>query len=111
MNEIGIDIVEIERLNSLKEGFINHVLSPEEIKIYKKYEGERSVEFLAGRFAAKEAIIKCLSDIEIPNMNEIEILNKDNGKPSVKYKDYKIKVSISHERHYACAIAILEDNK
>lgn len=108
MAEIGIDILELDRLACPKSSFINHVLSPEEIKVYETYKDNRCIEFLGGRFAAKEAIIKCLSDIEIPNMKDITILDNEKGKPIVKYKDYKLKVSISHEKHYACAIAMLE---
>lgn len=108
MQEVGIDIVELCRVEKPKPGFINHVLAPEEIEIYNSYNEVRKKEFLGGRFACKEAIIKCLSQIEIPNMNEIVILNNDKGKPIAKYKDYNLKVSISHEREYAVAIACLE---
>ena len=108
MREVGIDIVELNRLDKPRAGFVNHVLSKEEIEIYNSYNEIRKKEFLGGRFAAKEAIIKCLSQIEIPNMNEIVILNNKSGKPIAKYKDYNLKISISHEKEYAIAIAILE---
>ena len=108
MTGIGIDIVELDRIDGVSDGFIKHVLSAEEIKVYNSSNDNRKREYLGGRFAAKEAIIKCLSDIEIPNMNEIEILNDSSGKPVAKYKNYKLKVSISHEKHYACAVATLE---
>lgn len=107
MQQIGIDIVELDRLINPKEGFVKHVLSKQEIECYDNYDGDRKIEYLGGRFAAKEAIIKCLSEIEIPNMNEIVILNNSNGRPYVTYKNYKIEVSISHEKHYATAVAIL----
>lgn len=108
MQEIGIDIVELDRLVCKPDSFVERVLSPGEIKIYETYGEDRKVEFLGGRFAAKEAIIKCLSEIEIPAMNEIEILDNEKGKPIVNYKNYNLKVSISHEKHYACAIALLD---
>ena len=107
MSNVGIDIVEIDRLNKINDAFIRHVLSKDEIEIYNSYKNQRQKEYLAGRFAAKEAIIKCLSDIEIPNMRDICILNSKNGMPYVKYKEYNISISISHEKHYAVAIAIL----
>ena len=109
MANIGTDIVELDRLVDIKEGFIKRVLSKEEIEVYSGYREKRKKEFLGGRFAAKEAIIKCLSDIEIPNMADIVILNNKKGKPIVKYKDYKIDLSISHETHYAIAVAILNN--
>lgn len=108
MSEIGIDIVELDRIVSVSPGFVERVLSAKEMKLYESYSESRKIEFLGGRFAAKEAIIKCLSDIEIPDMKEIEILNNENGKPIAKYKDYNIKLSISHEKHYACAVALLQ---
>lgn len=108
MKGIGIDIVELDRLSSVSDNFVSHVLSKDEITIYNSYSGKRKIEFLGGRFAGKEAIIKCLSDYEIPVMSEISIINEKSGKPIVNYKDYNIKVSISHETHYAVAIATLE---
>lgn len=108
MTGIGIDIVELDRIDCVSDGFVKRVLSPEESNFYYSFNENRKREYLGGRFAAKEAIIKCLSDIEVPIMSEIIILNDSNGKPVVKYKNYKIKVSISHEKHYACAIAMLE---
>ena len=41
-------------------------------------------------------------------MLEINIYNDTNGKPIVKYKNYKIMISISHEDNYAIAFAIIE---
>lgn len=107
MNKVGIDIVEIDRIKELKESFINHVLSSEEIKVFNKLSDKRKIEYVAGRFAAKEAIIKCLSTIEIPQMNDISVLNDESGRPYVIYKDYEIEISISHEIHYAVAMAML----
>ena len=105
--EVGIDIVEIDRLKNVSDTFLDKVLTQAEKKIYQNYNEQRKLEFLAGRFACKEAIIKCLSEKEMPLMKDLEILNKDNGKPYIKYKDYKIKISISHEKHYAIAMAEL----
>lgn len=107
MSRIGVDIVELDRLLDTKEGFINHVLSKEEIDVYNTLSDIRKKEYLGGRFASKEAIIKCLNGIEIPNMNEISVLNHEDGSPFVVYKDYDISISISHEKHYAIAMAML----
>jgi holo-[acyl-carrier protein] synthase len=67
----------------------------------------------AGRFAAKEAIKKCIYssgyEKEI-SFSKIEILPDVNGIPIVSYIDeltYKeIKVSIAHESDFAIAMAI-----
>ena len=106
---IGIDIVEIERIrNSLRNPrFVERILS----------EGERGyckgVEQVAGRFCAKEAIMKALGR-RVP-WKDIEILNEENGRPIVnlqgKAKEIaggrEILISISHSRTHAVAIALL----
>ena len=56
----------------------------------------------------KEAIIKCLSDYEVPVLTDLNITNNEKGKPEISYKNYKILVSISHERNYSIAVASLE---
>lgn len=108
MNAVGIDIVEIDRIRSaLSNTFIDKVLSKEERAVFDNYKNNRQIEYLAGRWACKEAIIKCLSDYEKPQMTDLTIINNENGKPIIKYKDYDIELSISHEVHYAIAIAYL----
>ena len=106
---IGTDIVEIERVRkAISDPFMRKILSPEEFEKAKSFSEERMIQFTAGRFAAKEAIIKCLSDYEVPNMSDLNIVNDEKGKPEIFYKDYKIFVSISHERKCASAVALLE---
>ena len=109
MKSVGIDIVEIERVRKvISDSFASKVLSGEELERYKEFKETRKIEFLSGRFCAKEAIIKCLSDYEKVQMTDLNITNNENGKPEIKYKDYDIELSISHERNYAVAIAILK---
>jgi len=109
MRGVGIDIVENQRVRkSMSDAFARKVLSKEELEKYDAYNDNRKVEFLAGRFAAKEAIIKCLSDYELPVMSNLNIINNEKGKPEIKYKDYEIELSISHEKNYSVAIAILK---
>ena len=109
---IGTDIVEIERVRkALSNAFMAKVLSSEEIKRTASMSEERKVQFTAGRFAAKEAVIKCLSGYEHPIMSDLNIINDEEGKPEIFYKKYRILVSISHERTYATAVAILQDNE
>lgn len=110
---VGIDIVEIDRIKKQIDNkrFVEMVLSSEEIERFNNFSEIRKTEFLAGRFACKEAIIKCLSDYENVNMSSLNITNNEKGKPEIEYKDYIILLSISHERHYAIAIASLEGRK
>lgn len=110
MNHVGIDIVENERIRkALSDAFMRKVLSQEEYAMCQDYSEEKKVRFVAGRFACKEAIIKCLSDFELPELKDLNITNNAKGKPEISYKDYRIAVSISHEHHYSTAIAVLEE--
>ena len=109
MRGIGTDIIEVERIREgLTNAFMRKILSDEEIAYCEAFRPERKVQFVAGRFAAKEAIIKCLADYEIPAMPDLNIVNNLMGKPEISYKDYNIILSISHEKNYAVAVALLE---
>ena len=109
---IGTDIVEIQRVRKvISDAFLRKVLSKEEIEKTLSMSEERKAQFTAGRFAAKEAIIKALSDVELPEMNDLNIVNNEKGKPEISYKNYKISVSISHEKEYAIGFAILEGDE
>lgn len=106
--KIGIDLVENKKIkNSISNGFIDQILTDKEKLIYIRRKGKKRIEFICGRFAAKEAIIKALSSYENPHMLEIEILNNSNGEPIVSFKSYNVLVSISHEEKYTVAQAIL----
>ena len=106
---IGTDIVENERIRkALSESFMKKVLSKEELEKAHEFKNDRLIDFVAGRFAVKEAIIKCLSDYEVPVLTDLNITNNEKGKPEIRYKNYKILVSISHERNYSIAVACLE---
>jgi phosphopantetheine--protein transferase-like protein len=69
---------------------------------------------LAGRFAAKEAVIKALSQVSpawVPAMNHIEVRNDRLGRPSVVLHDRRIKrvtvyISLSHVNSVAVASAL-----
>ena len=98
---IGIDIVENERLKDKSEDFINLVLTDKEKEEYKKH----GPSYLCGRFACKEAIIKVLPNTKELNFLDFEILNNPDGSPYVSNYP-NIKVSISHEKNYSVAIAL-----
>ena len=121
-NAIGIDIVEIRRLEraSKKWGkaFLNKVYTSRELAYSrsKRYPAQH----LAARFAAKEAIFKALGEVttNFVGWKNIEILNDSFGKPVVYWhgdaekirKKKKLKgavVSLSHTENYAVATAML----
>lgn len=99
---VGCDIVEISRI-SLEIG--ERILTDLEKKLCEDFSENRKLEFIAGRFCAKEAIVKALNKKVL--LSDIEVLYKDD-KPYCKFEDYKISVSISHEKNYAIAFAICE---
>ncbi|AHI53992.1 holo-[acyl-carrier-protein] synthase [Spiroplasma sabaudiense Ar-1343] len=104
MQKIGIDIVEVKRIK-LKNRIVELILHCAEIEIFKSKSNKRSQkEFLAGRWAAKEALIKTLS--QPVAMNNINIAYQ-NQQPVFENKEFSnYLVSISHEKKYAIAVVI-----
>lgn len=122
---IGTDIINIARIKML----IHHPADSFFTKTYTNAELEKGFQnaapevFLAGRFAAKEAIFKCFRmDGSLIRWNEIEILSDQWGAPQVvltgmmrkRFQELKatdIMVSISFETDYAVAFAaVVRDN-
>ena len=120
---IGTDIVEVKRI---REALSRHgialakkILTAQELLAYKRTEGKEN--FLAKRFAAKEAFAKALgTGMRAPvNFKSIEVIHDSLGKPKIKtieklsllVKSYNIKhchLSISDEKNIAAAFVILE---
>lgn len=107
--EIGIDIEEVGRFRKLpykgNQSFYKNIFTPLEIK-YCLSKAKPSQHF-AARFAAKEAVLKCLQST-IYKVLDVEICNNKNGIPNVKAKDQKGKflISLSHTKDQAAAVAI-----
>src|SRR5690625_988867 len=85
---IGIDIVELDRMDEAakrKPRFIDRILTENERKIYDSYDqARRKLEFLAGRFAAKEAFAKAAgTGIGKLSFQQIEILPEKTGAPKI----------------------------
>lgn len=103
---VGCDIVEINRLKQNQKVLAKRILSENEYMCYNAYKDERKLEYLAGRFAAKEAVVKAFDKKIL--VSEIEILNDDKGKPVCRMDGYVFHVSIAHEKDYATAYVICE---
>ncbi len=107
----AVDIIKNSRITKLVDNpkFINRILSKKEIQIFNKIKNfQRRVEFLAGRFSAKESITKALN--YKPNFNQIHIINNQVELPSNLKKKLNIKyitVSISHEREFTISNCIV----
>lgn len=104
---IGCDIVQINRLKEKQNEFANKILTKCERELYDTYTQKRQLEFLAGRFAAKEAIFKAMHNPSL-TLSMIEILHDELGCPICNIEGYQIHISISHEKEYAIAYAICE---
>ena len=111
---IGTDIVEVDRINKLLlrsgELFKNKVFTTLE-QNYCDSKSTPSIHY-AGRFAAKESIIKAVKSSGYKNpipFKDIEILPSDSGAPLVSLHfilECECKVSISHTKSHATAFAL-----
>lgn len=110
---IGIDIIELSRIEELlgRQGkFADRVLTLNEKEQFQKLSARRRVEFLAGRFAAKEAYSKAAGTGigKVLSFLDIEISSDESGKPFFSKPEVKAYLSISHSRDYAVAQVVIE---
>ncbi|KIL52201.1 holo-ACP synthase [Jeotgalibacillus soli] len=111
---IGIDLVELDRIQTLADRhprFVSRILTENELKQYEPLQGLRKTEFLAGRFAAKEAYAKAAGTGigAALSFQDIEIVKDELGKPSIQVdRPGMVHVSITHSREYAAAQVMIE---
>src|SRR5690625_1356294 len=113
---IGIDIIELDRIESSLEKnkrLIERILTPEEREYFHNLRSmRRQIEFLAGRFAAKEAFAKATGrGIGKLSFQHINVMPRENGAPHIiaeGYENDKVWLSISHSKKYAIAQVIIE---
>ena len=114
----GTDIIEIRRIKDSIENkgkvFLDKIYTPTEID-YCENRRNAKYQHYAGRFAAKEAIFKAISET-LENKyditwTDVEIINDEKGKPKVNFINSKYSlqcdISISHCKEYATATAII----
>lgn len=123
---IGMDLVEISRVQSFLEGqsgdrFVSRVLTGGEQTLVSERKN-RAAEFVAGRFAAKEAVVKALGTGigATVGLHDIEVLPDPAGKPVASLSpgalerlgygpgELRLHLSITHTREYAAAYAVAE---
>jgi holo-[acyl-carrier protein] synthase len=117
---LGVDAVEIDRIRRTRErhgdAFSKRILSEREWDLYR--EVATPDQFLAGRFAAKEAVMKVLGtgwakgvtfrDIEILRDSEGAPIAHLDGEAAVRARTLgmrRVLVSITHTRDLAIANA------
>lgn len=108
VEKIGVDIIENERFRSFldNESKLRKILSSEELNIYSTIKLEkRKLEYLASRFAAKEALFKAgIKD----QFKTISILSHEDGSPYVVCSSQNdIKISLSHSDIMSIAMVIV----
>ena len=121
---IGVDIIQNKRIKASirNHKFKDRIFSSKELKLsnYSK----NKIGFFSKRFAAKEAFAKALGTGFRNNLNfkDIEIMNDKLGKPyyaktkkitTIIRKEFRVKnfncfLSISDEKEYSTAFAIIE---
>ncbi len=120
---IGIDIIEVERIQKsfekFGERFLKRILHPGEIKYCLSH--RVPAPFLAARFAGKEAISKAFGTGIGAQLGwqDMEIARKESGEPFVILHEAgqrllemrggrTVLISLSHTQVHATAVAILE---
>ncbi len=121
VKSVGLDLVEIARIDHdlrlYGERFARRILGEGEWEIF--INKRRQAQFLAGRFAAKEAVIKALGVYlkERPGFGEIQIINDPAGQPQLQLSErvqrilpvFRSLISITHDNYYAAAVALFEE--
>ena len=111
---VGVDVVELSRFeHTLIEttGFTE--------RIFAEAERDAKPQTLAGRWAAKEALIKVLGDSAGLNWHDVLVLREATGKPTIELSGAtkeradalgitKLHLSISHDAGIACAFVVAE---
>jgi len=123
---VGTDVVEIARiqqaLDRFGEKFAKRVLCEPELARYHRH--KLPANYLAKRFAAKEAFTKALgTGIKSPaNWHGVWVVNLPSGKPELRFSDplrklldakgiSRAHLSLSDEKAMAFATVILECEK
>jgi holo-[acyl-carrier protein] synthase len=123
---IGTDIVECLRIRRMierhGEQFLTRVFTERELRYCQR--SKNATEHFAGRWAAKEAVLKCLGTGWAKGLcwTDIEVVNDTSGKPAVTLRAAtaehakamgirEIMITISHCRAYAVAYALAVGEK
>lgn len=115
---LGLDAVNIDRAKRLSDHFVQSFFHPSEVQKASECKNpHRRAEYLASRFAAKEAFAKALgTGIFGLKLNEIEVCSLPSGQPSLSLhgkakadfdRDFPgavINISLTHEAPLALAV-------
>lgn len=114
---IGIDVVNINRIGKLSEAVKQRLFHPLELSDAASLAPGVQSEFLAGRFAAKEALGKALgTGLKGISLQEIWVERQADGSPLLCFcgraqalvGSRKAMLSISHDQPVAVAVVLLQ---
>ena len=105
---IGIDIEQVGRFKNKGKRLLEKIFSKKELKMMKSH----NAHHLTGIFCAKEAVIKACNPVKKLQLKDIGIFHRRDGSPYAVIKSNpmiarNLKISISHSKDYAVAVAIL----
>lgn len=114
---VGVDVLDRAELRRLlgRPWFLRFGFAPEEIAHAETLGAERRLEFLAGRFAAKEAVLKVLGIGFLQGVapREIYVDHAPEGGPVVHFRGRAaeltqdpVAVSITHKQNVVAAVAV-----
>jgi holo-[acyl-carrier protein] synthase len=118
---IGVDVVHIARMEKLSERALVRLFHPHEVERARQLSEAPSrvrSEYLAGRFAAKEALGKALgTGMAGFSPSEVCVETLDNGKPAMSLSGKAqalvgkrmVLLSISHDWPVAVAFVVLQE--
>jgi holo-[acyl-carrier protein] synthase len=111
---VGVDLVNITR-------FEEHVAKQPKLleRLFVSSELDASMKTIAGRFAAKEALIKALGGSDGVSWHEVQVSKNESGKPEISTSGQtaetlrkagisKLHLSISHDAGMAVALVVAE---
>jgi phosphopantetheine--protein transferase-like protein len=114
---VGVDVLDCRELTRLigRTWFLRFSYAPEEMASAENLSGDRRLEFLAGRFAAKEAVLKALGKglLQDIALHEICVAKAEDGSPVVRFLGRAaelvrspVTLSIAHKKNVVTAVAI-----
>lgn len=107
---IGVDSTEIARMTAR---LAQKILTPSEYDLYQQKQGIHQQQFLAGRFAAKEAYAKARgTGIGKVRFTDLSVLTNELGAPYIELAEpvsgEQYHVSLTHDTVHATAFVIIE---
>ena len=114
----GVDVVELEQFERAVKRwgavFLGRIFTQLERRYAEQH--RHPLLHLAARFAAKEAVVKAMAQVDPAHpltLQQIEIRNDSLGRPYVVLRDGPTKypavhVSLSHAEHVAMAMAVVQ---